>query len=246
MGRPRSARQDQGRDVHGQAARPRARRTATRAARPEPPARLRHRRRLQRDRRREGALPRRGAVRLLREGQRGRRQLGLRQPQRAVGLLRDARDQHLLPADGVLGLPDARGLPAVRRAPPGPRLLRGVRRPLRLPPHDHLRHLGRGGDPQRRRQLAGPDRRVPTARRPGSTPRCWSPTATTGTRAGRSRRTRATSRASRSTPTTTARPPSWPAATWSSSGWATPPSTSPSRPRRWPAPRRSRCAVASG
>ena len=56
------------------------------------------------------------------------------------------------------GLPDARGLPAVRRAPPGPRLLRGVRRPLRLPAHDHLRHLGRGGDPHRRRQLAGPDR----------------------------------------------------------------------------------------
>ena len=48
-----------------------------------------------------------------------RRQLGLRQPQRPLRLLRDPRDQHLLPADGVLRLPDAGGLPALRAARPG-------------------------------------------------------------------------------------------------------------------------------
>ena len=70
--------------------------------------------------------------------------VGPRQLQRPVGLLRHPRDQHVVPADGLLRLPDAGGLPALRAPRPGARLLRAVRRPLRLPPHDHLRHDGRG------------------------------------------------------------------------------------------------------
>ena len=93
-----------------------------------------------------------------RPGRRHRRQLGLRQPQRPVSLLRHPRDQHLLPADGVLGLPDAGGLPALRASRPGPRLLRGVRRPLRLPRHHHLQHHRAGRLAHRRRPLAGPGR----------------------------------------------------------------------------------------
>ena len=122
--------------------------------------RVRHRRRLIGHRRRQAPLPRRHPVRLLRAGPRRRRQLGLRQLQRHVGLLREPRDQHLVPADGVLRLPDARRLPALRAPRPGRRLLRAVRRPLRLPRHDHLRHDRRAGLALRRRPVAGADHRA--------------------------------------------------------------------------------------
>ena len=124
---------------------------------------------LQRDRCRQGPLRGPPPLRLLRARQRHRRHVGLPEPQRPVGVLRDAGDQHLVPADGLLGLPDAGGLPRLRGAPPGRRLLRGVRRPLRLPAHDHLRHARRQGRAHRRRPVAGqpsPDR---TARSNAST-----------------------------------------------------------------------------
>ena len=55
--------------------------------------------------------------------------------------------------------------PPYARARPGRRLLQRLRRPLRLPRPDHLRHHGRRGHPRRRRHLAGPHDR--TGRRAG-------------------------------------------------------------------------------
>ena len=57
-----------------------------------------------------------------------RRQLGLREHQRHVGVLPRPAHQHLAPADGVLGLPDAGVLPGLPAPRPDRRLLRRLRR----------------------------------------------------------------------------------------------------------------------
>ena len=101
--------------------------------------------------------------------------------QRDVGRLPRPVHQHLAPADGVLGLPDARVLSGLPPPHPDRRLLRRLRRPLRLPRADHLRNRRRARRPRRGRQPGRSSSR--TARRAATT-RCSSPTATTGTRAG--------------------------------------------------------------
>ncbi len=85
-----------------------------------------HRRGLLRHRRGQGAARARHRLRLLREVRPRRRQLGVRQQERHVRRLPRPVHQHLAPADGVLGLPDARVLPGL----PPPHSDRGLlRRP---------------------------------------------------------------------------------------------------------------------
>ena len=74
-------------------------------------------------------------------------------------------------------------------------VLRRLRRPLRAARPDHLPHRGGQGGSHGRATGGAREVRVTTtrpvtarSRRPATTTTCWSPTATTGTRAGRSRR----------------------------------------------------------
>ena len=136
---------------------------------------------------------------------RDRRQLALRKRQRDLVGLPLAAHQHLAAADGLQGLPDAGGLS-------------GLPRPLQIAAYfdDYAERFGlrerigfstevlerRAGG----RGVGGDGRGAGGAARPSATGRCWSPTATTGTRAGPNRPSPAprTSRASRCTSTTTA------------------------------------------
>ncbi len=72
-------------------------------------SRLHCRCRFVRHRRRAGPPRPRNRLRLLRDGQRGRRQLALRERQRHVVGVPVAAHQHLAAADGVPHVPDARG-----------------------------------------------------------------------------------------------------------------------------------------
>ena len=161
----------------------------------------------------------------LREVRPRRRQLGVGQHERDVLRLPLAAHQHLARAHGVLGLPDAEVLSRLPAPHAHRAVLRRLRRPLRRPRPHPLR------DRRRARRAAAPTAsgrsRSTTARRTATT-RCWSPTATTGTRAGPSPRSPAptTSRACRSTRTTTraTTPTSSATRPSSCSGWAT---------RRW-------------
>ena len=123
------------------------------------------------------------------------------------------------------------------------RVLRRLRRPLRLPRPDHVRDRRRARRARRRRRLGGHARR---RRRRAATTRCWSPTATTGTRAGPSRRSPAptSSRACRCTRTTTRARTRTSSATSASScsGWATRRWTSRSRRASSPSARLPRRA----
>ena len=124
-----------------------------------PADRLRDRRRLLRDRRRQGAARARLRVRLLRGVGPRRRQLGVREPQRDVGRLPLAAHQHVARADGVRGLPDAGDVSRL----PAPHAHRGVlrrlRRPLRAPRPDHVRDAAsRTPSAARRRRLGRHDR----------------------------------------------------------------------------------------
>ncbi len=103
------------------------------------PAGVPDRRGLLGDRRRQGAARARHPLRLLREVRSRRRQLGVRQPQRHVRGLSRPVHQHLAPAHGVLGLPDARVLSGLPPPHPDRGVLRGLRRPLRPARADHLR-----------------------------------------------------------------------------------------------------------
>ena len=93
-----------------------------------------------------------------------RRQLGLREQERHVGVLPRPAHQHLARADGVLGLPDAGVLPGLPAPRPDRRLLRRLRRPLRRPRPDPLRDAASSTPSARgRRHLGG--RRVRRRRR---------------------------------------------------------------------------------
>ncbi len=164
--------------------------------------RLPDRRRLLGDRGGQGAARARHPVRLLREVRPRGRQLGVREPQRHVGRLPRPVHQHLAPAHGVLGLPDARVLPGLPPPHPDRGLLRRLRRPLRPARADHVRDRRRSTPPRRG---AACGRSSSTRARRAATTRCSSPTATTGTRAGPNRRSRARtrSRGSSCTPTPT-------------------------------------------
>ena len=100
---------------------------------------VRDRCRIDRHRRRQGAHRSRPRLRLLRARRPGRRQLGLPELQRHLGLLPVAAHQHLARAHGVLRLPDAEVLPRLPAPRPHRRVLRLLRRPLRLPRPDPLR-----------------------------------------------------------------------------------------------------------
>ena len=132
----------------------------------------------------------RDRVRLLREVRPRGRQLGLPQHQRDVVGLPVAAHQHVARPDGVLGLPDAGRLSGLPAPHAGRRVLRRLRRPLRPPRADHVRH--------RVEHAASRDGgwrcTLDTGEERAATTRCWSPTATTGTRAGRSRRSRGPTR----------------------------------------------------
>ena len=134
-----------------------------------------------------GAERSRDPLRLLREGLAGRRQLALRKRQRDVVGLPLAAHQHLAAGDGLQDLPDARPLPGLPGPLPDGRLLRRIRRPLRAAGEDPLPH--RGAQRRAGRRRVGGDRRGRRRRaaRPTATGPSWSPTATTGTRAGPSR-----------------------------------------------------------
>ena len=126
------------------------------------------------------------------------------------------------------------------------RLLRRFADHFGLRGEDHLPHRGRRRSSRSTARLGG-DRRGPRrGARPTATARSWSPTATTGTRAGRSRPSPAptSSRASRSTPTTTASPTSARQAGARARASATPPSTSRSSRRGSPRRPSSPCAAA--
>ena len=185
-------------------------------------------------------------VRLLREGLEDRRQLALRKRQRPLlGLPLAAHQQR--PQDHVVpGLPDARRPAGLPGPLPDREVLRRLRRALRARRADHVQHRGEGRRARRRR--VGGDGRGARRRasRRTATGRSWSPTATTGTRAGPNRRSPVprSSPASRSTSTTTASPTSSSASASSSSGSATRRSTSRSSPRGSPRRRSWRCAAA--
>ena len=133
-------------------------------------ARVRHRGRLLGHRGSPGA-PRAGhPVRLLRGGQRGRRQLALPQRQRHVLGLPVAAHQHVAAADGVPRVPDAGGPAGLPEPLADRRVLRRLRRPLRLPRQDHVPHRGGQG------RAAG--------RAAGTTSRCG-PATSTASRASR-------------------------------------------------------------
>ncbi len=85
-----------------------------------------------------------------------RRQLGLREQQRDVGLLPRPAHQHLAAEDGVLRLPDAGVLPGLPAARPDRRLLRRLRRSLRDPRPHPLRDEGRARGARGRRDLGHP------------------------------------------------------------------------------------------
>ena len=190
-----------------------------------PPFRLRDRRRLVRDRRRQGAARARDPVRLLREVRPGRRQLGVRQHQRHVLGVPLAAHQHLARADGVHRLPDAEVVSRLPAPHADRAVLRRLRRPLRLP-RARSRSRPASSAPSGAPTASGRSRsRAASA---AATTRCSSPTATTGIRAGPSRRSPGSSTARRCTRTTTSRTPTSATRTCSSSGSATARWTSPS------------------
>ena len=119
---------------------------------------------------------------------------------------------------------------------PDREVLRRLRRPFRVPRADPVRDRRRAR--RARTRTASGRSRSTRARRAATTP-CWSPTATTGTRAGPSRRIRARSTASRCTRTTTSRTPISATRTCSSSGSATARWTS--RPSRASSPSGRSC-----
>ena len=100
---------------------------------------MRDRRRLLGDRSRQGPARAGNPVRLLREVRPGRRQLGVRQPQRDVVGIPLAAHQHLARADGVLGLPDAQVVSRLPAPHAHRAVLQRLRRPLRLPRPDRVR-----------------------------------------------------------------------------------------------------------
>ena len=144
---------------------------------------VRDRRGIVRHRGGQGARPARDRLRLLREVRPGGRELGLPQHQRDVVGLPVAAHQHLARPDGVLGLPDAGRLSGLPAPHAGRGLLRRLRRPLRPAREDHVRDRRRARGAARRRLARARSDTASSA----TTARCWSPTATTGTRAGRSR-----------------------------------------------------------
>ena len=141
-------------------------------------------------------------VHLLRGLRPGRRQLGVRQPQRAQQRLPLAAHRHLQAPAVLQGLPDARGLPRLPAPHPDQGLPRLVRRRVR-PAGPHRVPATAWCTPSGSPAAAG---RSPTRpARPATSTCSSSPTATTGTRGWRT--SPASSPASRSTPTTTSTRP---------------------------------------
>ncbi len=140
---------------------------------------LHHRRRLLRHHHGEAAQGPRHRLRPVRDVRRRGRQLVLPQPQRPLGGLRVAAHRHLEDPAPVRGLPGAGRLAGLPEPPADARLLPRVRRRVRPPRRDRVRHRRRAGRPQRR-PAAGTSRCRPA--RPGPTPTWSSPTATTGSR----------------------------------------------------------------
>ena len=169
---------------------------------------LRDRSRLVRDRVLPGSARARDRVRLLRDRLRGRRQLALHERQRDVVGVPLAAHQHLAADDGLRDVPDAGRLSGLSEPLADRALLRRLRRPLRLSRPDPLSHRGDRGRAGGR-AAGGCSGASSTAGRRAArlSRRSWSPTATTGTRAGPSPRSGpgASSRASSCTSTTTRR-----------------------------------------